>query len=62
MLFLEDTLKQFDAFAKVRMLVTAFLLPARVLGRLYGSDGDAESVATVIFSSGNTNSAFIEKY
>jgi acyl-[acyl-carrier-protein]-phospholipid O-acyltransferase/long-chain-fatty-acid--[acyl-carrier-protein] ligase len=54
MLFLEDTLKQFNAFAKVRMLVAAFLLPARALGRLYASDGEAESVATVIFSSGST--------
>jgi len=54
MMFIEDTLKQFDAFAKVRMLVTAFLLPARLLGRLYAAEGEAESVATVIFSSGST--------
>ena len=54
MLFVEDVLKQFDTFATVRMLVTAFVLPARVLGRLYAADGEAESVATVIFSSGST--------
>jgi acyl-[acyl-carrier-protein]-phospholipid O-acyltransferase/long-chain-fatty-acid--[acyl-carrier-protein] ligase len=54
MVFLEDILKQFDAVAKVRMLVMASLLPARALGRLYASDGEAESVATVIFSSGST--------
>jgi acyl-[acyl-carrier-protein]-phospholipid O-acyltransferase/long-chain-fatty-acid--[acyl-carrier-protein] ligase len=54
MLFLEDTLKQFGTFARLRMLVTAFLLPARLLGRRYASDGDAETVATVIFSSGST--------
>ncbi len=54
MLFLEDTLKQFDSFAKLRMLVTAFVLPSRLLSRLYAQEGEAESVATVIFSSGST--------
>ena len=54
MLFLEDTLKQFDTFAKVRMLVTAFLVPSFALARFYAADGEADSVATVIFSSGST--------
>jgi len=54
MVFLEDTLKQFDAFAKARMLVAAFALPSRILSRLYAPEGEAESVATVIFSSGST--------
>jgi len=54
MVFVEDILKRITPFEKARMLVTARLLPAWVLGRLYAPEGDAESVATVIFSSGST--------
>ena len=54
MLFLEDVLKQFGAVARLRMLTTAFLLPAALVGRIYAPDDDADSVAAVIFSSGST--------
>jgi acyl-[acyl-carrier-protein]-phospholipid O-acyltransferase/long-chain-fatty-acid--[acyl-carrier-protein] ligase len=54
MVFVEDILKAFSAVEKARMLVTARMLPARLLGRIYAADGDAETVATVIFSSGST--------
>jgi acyl-[acyl-carrier-protein]-phospholipid O-acyltransferase/long-chain-fatty-acid--[acyl-carrier-protein] ligase len=36
------------------MLVIAFALPSRALARLYANEGDAESLATVVFSSGST--------
>jgi acyl-[acyl-carrier-protein]-phospholipid O-acyltransferase/long-chain-fatty-acid--[acyl-carrier-protein] ligase len=51
MVFVEDVLKQFSGADKVRMLITAWLLPSAVLSRLYSAEGDAESVATIIFSS-----------
>jgi acyl-[acyl-carrier-protein]-phospholipid O-acyltransferase/long-chain-fatty-acid--[acyl-carrier-protein] ligase len=54
MVFLEDVLPAFTPLAKAAMLVTAFLLPAPLLSRLYARQGDAESLATIVFSSGST--------
>ena len=54
MVFLEDVLKNFTPFAKARMFAVAFLLPSWLLARLYANEGDAESLATVVFSSGST--------
>ncbi len=53
-IFLEDVFAELTGFAKARMLVTARILPARVLSRLYAAEGDAESLATIVFSSGST--------
>jgi acyl-[acyl-carrier-protein]-phospholipid O-acyltransferase / long-chain-fatty-acid--[acyl-carrier-protein] ligase len=36
------------------MLVVAFVLPARVLNRLFVANANADSIATVVFSSGST--------
>jgi acyl-[acyl-carrier-protein]-phospholipid O-acyltransferase/long-chain-fatty-acid--[acyl-carrier-protein] ligase len=52
MVFLEDVLKQLSGAAKIRMFVTALLLPAWALNRIYVHD--AAELATVIFSSGST--------
>ncbi len=54
MLFLEDVLPQIGAVAKIQMFLTAFLLPAWALNRLYVHDSGAEQLAAVIFSSGST--------
>ena len=55
MLFLEDLAAGIGAVAKVRTLLQARLLPRRWLRRLYGTRGrTADSLATVIFSSGST--------
>ncbi|HEX9365889.1 MAG TPA: acyl-[ACP]--phospholipid O-acyltransferase, partial [Vicinamibacterales bacterium] len=54
MVFLEDVMAGLTPAAKARMLVTAFVLPSWLLGRLYANEGDAESLATVVFSSGST--------
>ena len=54
MVFLEDVLKGITPFAKARMFAIAFLLPSWLLARLYAHEGDAESLATVVFSSGST--------
>jgi len=54
MIFLEDLMKTFSSGAKLRMLLTARLLPARLLMRLHAPEGHADDVATVIFSSGST--------
>ena len=54
MVFLEDVLGGLTPFAKARMLVTAFVLPSSLLAWLYANEGDAESLATVVFSSGST--------
>lgn len=54
MVFLEDIIPAFTPVAKAAMLVTAFLLPAPLLSKLYASDVDAESPATIVFSSGST--------
>jgi acyl-[acyl-carrier-protein]-phospholipid O-acyltransferase / long-chain-fatty-acid--[acyl-carrier-protein] ligase len=54
MVFLEDVLKQMSAFAKMRMLVTARLLPSWAINRLYVRRDGGDALATVIFSSGST--------
>ena len=54
MVYLEDVLAGITPFAKGRTFVTAFALPAWLLSRLYSREGDAESLATVVFSSGST--------
>src|SRR5258708_10877810 len=54
MVFLEDVLAGLTPFAKTRMLVTAFVLPSWLLSRIYANEGDAESLATIVFSSGST--------
>jgi acyl-[acyl-carrier-protein]-phospholipid O-acyltransferase/long-chain-fatty-acid--[acyl-carrier-protein] ligase len=54
MVFLEDVLPAFTPLAKAVALAIAFVLPAWLLSRLYANDGDAESLATIVFSSGST--------
>ena len=54
MVYLEDWLRRITLFEKARMAVAAYVLPARVLVRLFASAGDPNSPATVIFSSGST--------
>jgi acyl-[acyl-carrier-protein]-phospholipid O-acyltransferase/long-chain-fatty-acid--[acyl-carrier-protein] ligase len=54
MVFLEDVLKGIRGVTRLRMLVTAAVLPAWALNRLYVRGPGGESVATVIFSSGST--------
>ena len=54
MVFLEDVMQGITPFAKARMFAIAFLLPSSLLARLYANEGDAESLATVVFSSGST--------
>jgi acyl-[acyl-carrier-protein]-phospholipid O-acyltransferase / long-chain-fatty-acid--[acyl-carrier-protein] ligase len=54
MVFLEDVMKEFSAGAKLRMLVTAFLLPAWAINRIYVERSHGDALAAVIFSSGST--------
>jgi len=54
MVFLEDVMKEFSTGAKLRMWLTAFLLPAWAINRLYLERPDRDALATVIFSSGST--------
>ena len=54
MVFLEDVMKGLTPFAKARTLAIAYVTPAWLLSRLYANDGDAESLATIVFSSGST--------
>jgi len=54
MVFLEDVMAQFGRGAKLRTLLTASLLPAWLLNRLYVARVDGETLAAVIFSSGST--------
>jgi acyl-[acyl-carrier-protein]-phospholipid O-acyltransferase/long-chain-fatty-acid--[acyl-carrier-protein] ligase len=54
MVFLEDMMKGFSTGAKLRMLVTTFLLPAWAVNRIYLERSDGDGLATVIFSSGST--------
>ena len=54
MLFLEDVLQQTGAGAKAATLIAARLLPAPLLARLFLAPAGADSLATVIFSSGST--------
>jgi acyl-[acyl-carrier-protein]-phospholipid O-acyltransferase/long-chain-fatty-acid--[acyl-carrier-protein] ligase len=55
MVYLEDVLRQANKLAALAMLVLAYLLPVWALNRLFLSEeSDADSIATVIFSSGST--------
>jgi acyl-[acyl-carrier-protein]-phospholipid O-acyltransferase/long-chain-fatty-acid--[acyl-carrier-protein] ligase len=54
MVFLEDVMTGFTPLAKARMFAVAFVLPSWALARLYAREGDAESLATIVFSSGST--------
>jgi len=54
LVYLEDVMASMTPTAKARMLIAARLLPARLLSRLYANEGDADSLATVVFSSGST--------
>jgi acyl-[acyl-carrier-protein]-phospholipid O-acyltransferase/long-chain-fatty-acid--[acyl-carrier-protein] ligase len=55
MVFLEDLRQEIGALAKISALLQARLLPTTMLGRLHGGRGlSADSVATIIFSSGST--------
>ena len=54
MVFLEDVLGSISKGAKARMLATAYLLPAGVLSALYAREGESDSLATIVFSSGST--------
>ena len=54
MVFLEDVLGSMSKAAKLRMLVTAYVLPAWALSALYAREGESDSLATIVFSSGST--------
>ena len=54
MIFLEDVMPSFSPVAKAAMLALAYVTPARLLSRLYAPDGEAGSLATIVFSSGST--------
>ena len=54
MVFLEDVMARITPFARARMFATALLLPSPLLSRLYAAEGDASSLATIVFSSGST--------
>jgi acyl-[acyl-carrier-protein]-phospholipid O-acyltransferase/long-chain-fatty-acid--[acyl-carrier-protein] ligase len=54
MVFLEDVMAGITPLARARMFATALLLPAPILSRLYAAEGDASSLATIVFSSGST--------
>jgi acyl-[acyl-carrier-protein]-phospholipid O-acyltransferase/long-chain-fatty-acid--[acyl-carrier-protein] ligase len=54
MVFLEDVMKELGTGARLAMLLTAFLLPAWAINRLYLERLDGDTLATVIFSSGST--------
>jgi acyl-[acyl-carrier-protein]-phospholipid O-acyltransferase/long-chain-fatty-acid--[acyl-carrier-protein] ligase len=54
MVFLEDVMKTFTTGSKAVTLVTAFVLPARAINRFLIARPEADSLATVVFSSGST--------
>ncbi len=54
MVFLEDVLVQFGAFAKLCTFAAAFVLPAWVINRLFVRERGADQLATIVFSSGST--------
>ena len=55
MVFLEDVLPQLSSVQKIGAALTAFLLPSRLLQRLFHVKAHSpDSLATVIFSSGST--------
>jgi acyl-[acyl-carrier-protein]-phospholipid O-acyltransferase / long-chain-fatty-acid--[acyl-carrier-protein] ligase len=54
MVFIEDVLADTSALARLRMLAAARLLPGALIARFYTAAADADSLATIIFSSGST--------
>ncbi|MBI3491383.1 MAG: AMP-binding protein [Acidobacteria bacterium] len=54
MVFLEDVLRDTPAIAKALALLAMFALPAGLIERMFLADADADSLATIIFSSGST--------
>jgi acyl-[acyl-carrier-protein]-phospholipid O-acyltransferase / long-chain-fatty-acid--[acyl-carrier-protein] ligase len=54
MVFLEDVMKEFSTGAKLRMWLTAVLLPAWAINRIFLERLDGDALAAVIFSSGST--------
>jgi acyl-[acyl-carrier-protein]-phospholipid O-acyltransferase/long-chain-fatty-acid--[acyl-carrier-protein] ligase len=52
--FLEDVFAGISPLAKAWTMAVAFVLPARLLSRMHATEGDAESLATIVFSSGST--------
>lgn len=55
MVFLEELAKQITPIEKVVVALTAYLLPASLIVRIFSSkETDTNSLATVIFSSGST--------
>jgi acyl-[acyl-carrier-protein]-phospholipid O-acyltransferase / long-chain-fatty-acid--[acyl-carrier-protein] ligase len=53
-IYLEDAIKEFGRGAKLGMFITAALLPAWAINRLFVERADGDGLATVIFSSGST--------
>ena len=54
MVFLEEIRKSFTSTRKLWTLISALLIPSRVLERYYGKNQKAQDLATVLFSSGST--------
>jgi acyl-[acyl-carrier-protein]-phospholipid O-acyltransferase/long-chain-fatty-acid--[acyl-carrier-protein] ligase len=54
MVFLEDALATFGSVAKVSMAAATLVLPVPLLAWLFVREGDADAIATVVFSSGST--------
>ncbi|HXV81911.1 MAG TPA: acyl-[ACP]--phospholipid O-acyltransferase [Candidatus Binatia bacterium] len=54
MVFLEEIRESFTSTRKLWTLISALLVPSRVLERYYGKNQKAQDLATVIFSSGST--------
>ena len=54
MVFLEEIRESFTSTRKLWTLISALLIPSRVLERYYGKNQKAQDLATVIFSSGST--------
>jgi acyl-[acyl-carrier-protein]-phospholipid O-acyltransferase/long-chain-fatty-acid--[acyl-carrier-protein] ligase len=54
MVYLEDVMSGFSTAEKAVMLAIAYVTPVRLLSLLYSREGDAGSLATIVFSSGST--------
>ncbi len=54
MVFLEELLAQTSAWSRFAMAIATAVLPARLIDRFFVHEKDADSLATVIFSSGST--------
>ena len=54
MVFLEDLMASFSSRTRAATLAIAWFTPARVLSGLFARDGDANALATIVFSSGST--------